>query len=555
MITLEYTGKYQTIGYHNDVSIKEIIIDKKKSFNKKPSYSDNLIIHGDNMDGLKALLPNYANKIKCICIDPPYNTGNVAWIYNDSIDSPLMKSWFKSNVNSRDLNRHDKWACMMYPRLKLLHELLVDDGIIFISIDDNEIATLRHLMNEIFNEKNFVAQLTVIMNYKGNNDEFGFSGTHEYALVYAKNKDKCHVNEFEAGDEITEWKKDEIGLYKKGANLVATGEDGQREKRPNLYFPLYVSKNNKISTEKLNSNDIEVLPITNGVQMRWRWNKSKFNNESHNLIIIRTRDKISIYKKQRPTLGDLPSKKPKTIFYRPEYSSGNGTNLLKAIFGKKVFQNPKPIELIKDFIKIGTGPNDIILDSFAGSGTTAHAVLELNKEYNGNRKFILIEDQPFVDRITAERIRRVIKGIPSSSLKTLKNGLGGTFTYCTLGNSITVEEILSGKNLPSYSSLRSYIIHTITGTSLNEKFNVKKNWSIYETPLDVIFLIYEKDIDFMRSDSSSLNDNLSKIMYRYCKSKNKKGIVFASNTTLSAKILSSRLLTFNQIPFNIRGLH
>ncbi|MDK9694583.1 MAG: DNA methyltransferase [Sulfurimonas sp.] len=294
------------------------------------------------------------------------------------------------------------------------------------------------LCDEVFGEENFVAQLPTVMNLKGNNDEFGFAGTHEYTFVFAKQKEKCELFEFSIGDdELEDWLEDENGFYKQGANLKATGGNAPREKRPNLYFPLFVdSKDNVYVTE----NDLEptdfvgelttLYPITNNVEMSWRWGKDKFRNEPNNIIVSRN-GTIGIYKKQRPALGDMPSKKPKTIFYKPEYSSGNGTTQVKDLFGEKVFSNPKPLELLNDLIEIGLQDKEIVLDFFAGSGTTAHAVMELNKDAK-NRKFITVQlpelidskknkiaydfaknildkNQPTIFDITKERITRASK--------------------------------------------------------------------------------------------------------------------------------------------------
>lgn len=236
------------------------------------------------------------------------------------------------------------------------------------------------------------------------------------------------LNQFEINEEdLDAWTEDEIGFYKQGANLKSTGENAPREKRPNLYFPIFIDDENKIY---ITENDIPpneykgklitIYPITDGNEMSWRWSKNKFLNEIYDVIVVRNDNGVALYKKQRPSLGDLPSKKPKTIFYKPEYSSGNGTSQIKEIFKNKLFQNPKPIELIMDFLRIGTNVNSYILDFFAGSATTAHAVMQLNAEDGGNRKFIMVQIPEQTDEkseahkagyhtiaeISKERIRR-----------------------------------------------------------------------------------------------------------------------------------------------------
>ena len=273
------------------------------------------------------------------------------------------------------------------------------------------------------------------MNLKGNQDQFGFAGTHEYTLVYARDIFKCELGQFDIDEEEIEkeWLIDDIGYYKKGANLKSTGVNAPKEKRPNLYFPIYVldetpcgmkNKNQKYRLEwSLEPKDgfLPIYPITNGKEMSWRWSKNKFKSEAYNVIITSDgKDGISFYKKQRPSIGEIPTKKPKSFFYKPEYSSGNGTNQIMRIFGSKVFNNPKPVDLIKDFIRIGLkNKTGVVLDFFAGSGTTAQAVLELNKEDNGKRNFILCtnNENKICENITYERIKTIITGKTKSNMR------------------------------------------------------------------------------------------------------------------------------------------
>jgi len=391
----------------------------------------NIYIEGDNLEVLKIIKKAYQGKIKMIYIDPPYNTGN-DYIYDDdfseSVESyrkrtgQVDENGLRMNSNSSSDGRfHSKWCSMIYPRLRLAREMLSEDGVIFISIYDNEVAQLLKICDEIFGEDNFVALLPTIMNLKGNNDEYAFAGTHEFTLVYCHTKENTVIGEFIIKDEEI----DDFGYFKKGANLKSTGVNAPRKKRPNLFFPLYITQNNECSTSRININDIEVFPITDNEEMSWRWEKRKFENEKHNIIINREGNNVSIYKKQRPNLGDIPSKKPKTLFYKPEYSSGNGTQQIKNLFGTKVFSNPKPLNLIKDFLEIGTKKNSIILDFFSGSATTAHSLMQLNAEDGGTRKFIMMQWHEICDKdseaakanfkniceIGKERIRRAGKKV------------------------------------------------------------------------------------------------------------------------------------------------
>lgn len=451
---LTWPGKKQAILQANTPINKTLRPVKEESVDWE--NTENLYIEGDNLETLKLLQESYLNKVKLIYIDPPYNTGK-DYVYKDNyfqdINEYLEESGQKDENGIRlfqntDSNGryHSDWISMMYPRLKLARNLLSEDGVIFISIDDNEVHNLRKICDEIFGERNFVASLPTIMNLKGNNDQFGFAGTHEYTLVYSKSYLDCLLHEFNLNEEESnDWLEDEHGLYKKGANLKATGVNAPREKRPNLFFPIFIendSINNnegqiKWTLEKKSEKSLEVYPITNGQEMSWRWSKTKFVKEKHNVIIVPDKQGgINFYKKQRPSIGDVPTKKPKSIFYKPEYSSGNGTAEIKELFHNKTFNNPKPLSLLLDICKIGSNSSSVILDYFAGSATTAHAVMQLNAEDGGNRKYIMVQLPEETDEkseaykagfkniseIGKERIRRAAKKIKEETKADIDYG-------------------------------------------------------------------------------------------------------------------------------------
>jgi len=381
--------------------------DKEHNSKEENKKSENLLIKGDNLEVLKHLKNAYSESIKMIYIDPPYNTGGDGFVYNDDRkfdmeelsklagisleEAKRILEFTESNSNS-----HSAWLTFIYPRLYIARELLRDDGVIFISIDDNEASQLKLLCDEVFGEENFIANLPTIMNLKGNNDEFGFAGTHEYILVYGKQKESAILYNISTkdNDEIKKvWDTDNIGYFKLGT-LKGGGENGTRDKRPNLFFPIYVNKYSLefSTTENINYTD-KIYPISNdGKELSWRWGKQKIENEKFNIhITIDKNDNFKIERKLRAK-NNIPSVKPKTLFYKPEYSSGNGVKVIKELFSdKKVFSYSKPIKLIKDLIEIAISDNDIILDFFAGSGTTAHAVMALNAEDGGNRKFITVQ--------------------------------------------------------------------------------------------------------------------------------------------------------------------
>jgi adenine-specific DNA-methyltransferase len=448
---LDWLGKSYARLLASDPATTLLKADETHNSKPENANSENLLIKGDNLEVLKHLANAYYEQVKMIYIDPPYNTGGDGFLYKDDrkftvkelqqligVDEEKAKRIL--DFTQQKSNSHSAWLTFMYPRLYIAKQLLKDDGVIFISIDDSEVATLKMLLdNEIFGEENFIAQLPTIMNLKGNNDEFGFAGTHEYTLVYSKNKLKTTLNQFNVSDDdLEDWTEDEIGFYKQGANLKATGTNAPRAKRPNLYYPIFIDSNNTVYVteddnppKKFTGELTTLYPITNEQEMSWRWSKDKVKNEPNNIIVSRNGN-IGIYKKQRPSLGDLPSKKPKTIFYKAEYSSGNGTAQIKSLLGDKYFANPKPIDLIKDLILIGSSTDDIVLDFFAGSGTTADAMMQLNVENMENRKFILAQlpepidpkkdkdafdfvknelkiDNPTIYEITKERIIRASK--------------------------------------------------------------------------------------------------------------------------------------------------
>lgn len=404
--------------------------DESKRLDSAPEGSPNhVLIEGDNLNALAALTYAYAGKIDVIYIDPPYNTGNKDFIYNDSF------------VDKEDGFRHSKWLSFMNRRLRIAKKLLSEKGVMFISIDENEEAQLKMLCDKIYGENNHIATLPTIMNLKGNQDEFGFAGTHEYTHVYCLSRENCSIGYLPVEDEeLDDWLSDDKGFYKKGANLKSTGVNAPKEKRPYLFYPILVNIETKVVStiskdeyvriydKELKQHDevylsqlqekyeslgyTFLLPITGGKGMSWRWGWQKVKEDADEIIVNINGIDVSLYKKQRPQLGDLPSKKPKSVFYRPEYSSGNGKAELVSVLGENLFGYPKPLNLIIDFLRISAFKNSTILDFFAGSGTTLHATMQLNSEDGGHRKCILVtnNENNICEKVTYERNKRVIKG-------------------------------------------------------------------------------------------------------------------------------------------------
>jgi len=449
---LNFVGRNFARAKYAQKTEKELRLNTKMS--KNIDTTQNLVLKGDNLDSLKILKSHYSGKIKCIYIDPPYNTDSDEFVYPDKFDKEELEVLGLANLSENDFARmdfsfktkqsHNGWLAFMYPRLLLARDLLSKDGVIFISIDDNEQANLKLLCDDVFGEENFLYQLSVIDKLNGNDNSSGMMETQEYCLIYAKNKSEFEVGVLPIEENLEDWKIDELGYWKEGGGIKATGVAAKREDRPNLYFPIYINENTlEFSLEKNEDFTYELLPKIDGEDGRWTWQKDKFIKDKNEVIIKKVKDGYSIYKKQRPALGDLPSKRGKTTFYHSSYSTANSSAEIKTLFnGQKVFDFSKSTYLIRDLICLAnTHRKSIILDFFAGSGTTGHAVMQLNAEDGGNRKFILCqidepikEDKPaykfciennlppVISSITIERLKRagekIAKEIEAENKKT-----------------------------------------------------------------------------------------------------------------------------------------
>ena len=535
MPTLEFKGKQHIYAHHLTVPYRPLVTHDDRSLNPGGA-DDNLIIHGDNLYALKALLPRYAGRVKCIYIDPPYNTGNERWVYNDKVNSPLMKAWLRDNgpVDNEDLERHDKWLCMMWPRLHLLKELLSDDGVIFISIDDNEQHHLRMMMDEIFGEENFVTNIIWQKKYSPANDAKFFSDNHDFILCYAKIKGNWQI-----------------------IPLPRTEKQNQRYDNPD---------NDPRGPWKSSGLDVKTYlaeydyPITTPsgrvvnppLGKCWRYAKNRFNE-----LVADNRIWFGPDGKNVPSIKRFLSEvkqgiTPLTIWSHEEVghtqSATQGLNRIGVVFA-----NPKPPTLIDRILRTATGPGALVLDSFAGSGTTAHAVLALNKEDDGNRKFILVECEDYADSITAERVRRVINGIPDARDESLRDGLGGSFTYCTLGAPIEIEGMLTGDALPSYSALAAYLLHTASGASAGEaELTPRTDDGLYYTKGDTdYYLLYEPNVDWLSGNEGMLNEERAKRITAATRVNGKKAIVFGPGKFIGQRELTALGITFCQLPYEM----
>lgn len=525
MPTLNWIGKDKVLNHHLEVPFH--VLERQYSFDEAGKHeedngSENMIIHGDNLLALKSLLPKYEGKIKCIYIDPPYNTGNENWVYNDNVNDPQIQRWLHQVVGKEgeDLSRHDKWLCMMYPRLKLLQRLLADDGVIFISIDVFEYAHLKCIMDEIFgiaNFRNCIAVRRGIKNVQAQFEEVqALSLGHEYIYLYSKNT---------------------------------------QAKLPKLSKPLELAKAGKWDTfwrgtdrPTMRYRIFDALP-TSG-QWRWEENRTRKAMKNYDIYISKYADKISL---DDFFIEHLMATNEKLDFVRknengviqyyvpPQTGKLLSDNWMDILLSGSFagFDTEKNVLLIQRIIDWIVRPGEIVLDSFAGSGTTAHAVLNMNKADGGNRKFICIEMMDYADTITAERVKRVINGYGEG--KKAVDGTGGNFSYYELGEPLLVDDKLN--NAVSTEKIREYIYYMETKQALPE--------AAAEEPMllgvhhgAAYYFNYEKDA------STTLNAAFLKSI----KTQAEAYVIYADTCIISDNKLQQFNITFKKIPRDIARL-
>ena len=580
MPTLDWIGKNKVVNHHLDVPY--CVLNREYSYDefgqhKNDNGSKNMIIHGDNLLALKSLLPQYEGRIKCIYIDPPYNTGNEGWIYNDNVNDPRIKNWLGEVVGKEgeDLSRHDKWLCMMYPRLKLLQKLLSNDGVIFISIDDIEYANLKLICDEIFGATCFVSNISWQRTYSTRNDSKGIVNEVEHLIVYSKNSgwmpnklprtDKMNARFKNPDNDITPWTSSDAfapdavmhqGMVYAiqhpftGKMIYPTNGRHWRYQQDEMLRQMsewcpYELRNLHDEKERAKCCGIpvdEVRPDVYGIVLknsleesylkaceiykRGRWPKFYFTSGGKGGIRRKT---------YLENVGGVP---PTNLW---EYSKVGHTDeaskVLKAIFGgKTTFDTPKPYRLIEFILKIASNPDDIILDSFAGSGTTAHAVLNMNKIDGGHRKFILVELGDYADSITAERVKRVIKGYGED--KKTVNGTGGNFSYYELGLPVFDGERLN--SAVDEKEIRKYIYFSETRRELEkEKMDEPAYMGTY---MNVAYYF-----NYKKGDITSLN----RTFLHTIRTKAEGYVIYADSCTLSEIELEKLNIIFKKIPRDI----
>lgn len=570
MPMLKWAGKEKVVNHHNDVPFR--VLERKWGWGSARTEgpdnpetleipggfaAENMVIHGDNLAALKALLPQYEGRVKCIYIDPPYNTGEEGWVYNDNVNDPQIKKWLGEVVGKEgeDFSRHDKWLCMMYPRLRLLQKLLSDDGTIFISIDDNELAHLRLICDEIFGSQNFIT--TFIWEKRVNRENRKVvSSRHDYLLCYAK-----HV----------------VSERRPLKQLPMTGEALDRYQNPDN-DPRGPWKSDPVTAQAGHATQSQfyTLKLPNGIEHKPPAGRCWLYTEPVMMAAIADgriwlgpegkntpRKKTYLHEKERGLT-------PETLWFAADVSTNEkAKNELKLIFPEDIpFATPKPHELIEQILRIATDKDSIILDSFAGSGTTAHAVLNMNKEDGGNRKFILIEMMDYADTVTAERVKRVISGYGEGDKAV--EGTGGGFGYYELGDPLMIGENLN-EALP-LEKIREYVWYMETrgagkcyqcGNVANTNSNDQLGNGVIGTGntdsignnktdpylLGVVggtayYFCYEKDSTV----------KLNRALLRKLKTKAERYVIYADICLLDDSELEKYNITFKKIPRDIARL-
>lgn len=546
MPSLHWIGKEKVINHHHDVPFR--VLDQQYTFTvdstgalvpETPNDTpNNLIIYGDNLEALKALLPQYEGRVKCIYIDPPYNTGNEGWVYNDNVNDPKIKRWLGQVVGkeSEDLSRHDKWLCMMYPRLSLLHKLLAEAGVLIVSIDDNEMVYLKLLLNEIFGVKGELGTFVWRRRVTSSMSASWVSTDHEYVVVYSKNPELVYVRGEDRDMEKYNIPDKDGRLYASMPLTVGM----TKEMRPNQWYELNDPKTGT-----------GYWPTAGRV---WAYYPPTMKQKVVDGKIIWPED-FPGKKLTTPRLKSYPEdakreKKPLSTWifetnvekddfekvYMSSSKNEEGAKVIKQIFGDSVFTYAKPISLTQSLLQQFSKEDDIVLDSFAGSGTTAHAVINLNKEDSGRRQFILVEMEDYTESITAERVRRVMQGYGD------KEGTGGQFDYYTLGERLFDD---SGNLNPVVSTdkIRQYIWFTETkGTAVPAQNAEPYRLGIHEDT--AYYFCY--DPEATTTLGYELLGTIQTPAEQY--------IIYADSCTLADEYLQQKHIIFKKIPRDITRL-
>lgn len=533
MPTLNWIGKEAVVNHHHTVPF-HLLKDIPELSVGDPG-SGNLIVEGDNLLALKALLPYYAGQVKCIYIDPPYNTGNEGWVYNDNVNSSIIKEWLGKAVGreAEDLSRHDKWLCMMYPRLALLRNFLREDGAIFVSIDDTELFSLKYIMDEMFGVGNFRSCITWQRKYSVSNNFMGIATLVDYLLVYSKS-DKFRNNLLPRTEESIERyanpDNDPRGPWK----AVDYLNQASPEKRPNLCYDIVNPNTGQIikNTKKAWKYEPEVHKRHVTEKRLWWGTKGTNSVPALKLFLSEVRQGMTPHNWWSHEDAGHTDEAKKEI---------------ETILGSNSFDTPKPVRLISRVLSIASNENDIILDSFAGSGTTGHAVLKLNKEVGGSRRFILVElESQIAKGITAERVKRIAQGYTNSKGEKVE-GLGGGFRYCRLSEPLFDENGKIRESV-SFSELARHVFFTETGEPLPK--GRATNTPLIGTHHGVgIYLLYNGILKDKKPNGG--NVLTSSVLAELPKHDGPR-VVYGTACRLGSARLREEGIVFKQLPYKLR---
>lgn len=539
MPTLHWIGKEKVINHHLDVPYK--ILEKVYTFSNNETeeemiFSENKIIHGDNLEALKSLLPEFGSRINCIYIDPPYNTGNEGWVYNDNVNDPKIKKWLGQVVGkeSEDLSRHDKWLCMIYPRLKLLQKLLAEDGVIFISIDDNEYQNLKQILDEIFGKKNFLTTFT--WRTDGNFDnQAKIKINHEYIICYCKNSSLFQF------PNVTDVNIEENSKLFKDSIINTIIKNGFKNPISKIKLPVGFPANFQRGTIKKQftsfpyfHNDVEIIDgkLANEVEIESGWSSKRifelFIENGMNPVLDTKGQSTSFYLTSTGAVESIKKREIQSHVISSLMNLGSTQNMSNELKSMGIkFDFPKPTLLIKYLLSILNRKDIIVLDSFAGSGTTAHAVLNLNKEDNGTRKFILIEMMDYAEEITANRVKKVLT----------KNDSLENFTFYNLGKPVFLINNMLNEEI-GLDKIKEYVWYSETKLPFTEQF---ENYLLGIKDQTTYYFYYEKD-HMTTLDESFL---------RNIKTKSNQYIIYADNCLLSNDLMQKYSIIFKKIPRDI----
>jgi site-specific DNA-methyltransferase (adenine-specific)/adenine-specific DNA-methyltransferase len=458
MPTLNWIGKDAVVRHHKDVPFR--LLEPVPALSRGPADSGNLIVQGDNLHALKALLPRYAGQVKCIYIDPPYNTGNEGWVYNDNVSSPEIRKWLGEVVGKEGetLDRHDRWLCMMYPRLVLLRQFLSEDGAIFVSIDDNEVGNLRPLMDDIFGAHNFITGFIWRKVDSPNDNKVPLTPDHEYVLAYARSKDRLKLAQMSAPGIVDAYGcVDEQGRRYRDRLHKKNGRNSLRRDRPTMYFPLTAPDGS------------QVYPThDNGEEAVWAMGQTGIDRHVAAETLIwkqRQRQGETVWEPYTREYAPEDPRRPYPSIWADLPTMRQAKAFLRDVFNTAdLFDTPKPVELIERILRRMSDPSALVMDSYAGSGTTGHAVLKLNAEDGGKRRLLLVEmDDGIAVQVAAERVRKVAQGYTPDGGEAVE-GLGSGFQFCRLSAEPLFDAQGQIRGDVAFAQLAEFVWFAETGT-------------------------------------------------------------------------------------------